>query len=108
MSSLLNDLQIRKERDKVKQELCKKAGITLVQVPYWWDAQRDSLEATIYSYRPDLYTVPPKSAPIPSEPPSSWTQYYERKKGDVSSSLLLASRWHPEDDPNGWYFSTFF
>jgi len=26
-----------KKRDKMKQELANKAGITLISIPFWWD-----------------------------------------------------------------------
>jgi len=41
-------------RDKEKQDVCKEAGVTLIEIPYWWNFSRDSLAATIYTVRPDL------------------------------------------------------
>src|SRR5690242_911942 len=32
----------------------QKAGITLVEVPYWWDKTKESLAATIQQHRTDL------------------------------------------------------
>jgi hypothetical protein len=70
----------RNRRDAEKKEKCaltgscplhffckKKLGITLIPVPYWWDHKLESLNATIYKYRPDLFTVPPTEKPIPTE-----------------------------------------
>lgn len=39
------------ERDRQKREHCEKAGITLVEVPYWWDGSVESLAATIHKHR---------------------------------------------------------
>ena len=50
-------------------------GITLIEIPYWWDRSFESLESTIYSQRPDLFKKPPTSAPIPLFPP------YNKPKG---------------------------
>jgi hypothetical protein len=44
-------------------------GITLIEVPYWWDRKSESLAATIYSQRPELFTEKPTASPIPLAPP---------------------------------------
>jgi hypothetical protein len=46
-----------------------KIGISLIEVPYWWDRTPESLAATIYAQRPDLFTKAPIGKPIPSTPP---------------------------------------
>ena len=45
-------------------------GITLIEVPYWWDKQVSSLASTIYNTRPDLFDTKPQGIAIPSIPPS--------------------------------------
>lgn len=40
-------LEAIQARDSRKQELCRSAGIRLVNVPYWWDMQIASLAATV-------------------------------------------------------------
>jgi hypothetical protein len=37
----------QKEVDARKRGLCKEKGITLIEVPYWWDRGKESLAATI-------------------------------------------------------------
>lgn len=47
-------------------------GITLIEVPYWWDKSISSLVATIYHYRPDLFKVKPGDVDrIPQNPPKN-------------------------------------
>ena len=46
-------------------------GITLIEVPYWWDRKSSSLEATIYVQRPELFTEKPTEKPISPIPPST-------------------------------------
>ena len=53
-----------KQRDKTKNEICKEVGITLIEVPYWWDRKISSLAATVYNVRPDLFIVKPEGVPI--------------------------------------------
>lgn len=54
--------------DREKKEACAKLGITLIEIPYWWDCTKDSLLATIHKFRPDL--IPQAhGAPIPENPP---------------------------------------
>jgi hypothetical protein len=57
-------------RDLEKREECRKAGITLVAVPYWWDNQKSSLLATIHKAAPHLVENPsPMAVPIPATDP---------------------------------------
>jgi len=42
------------KRDKTKKELCDSVGITLVNIPYWWNGKINSLKATIHNIRPDI------------------------------------------------------
>lgn len=39
---------IWQQKDHEKKSACHKAGITLVEVPFWWDHSRESLIATIH------------------------------------------------------------
>lgn len=40
--------------DKEKKLACKKLGITLIEIPHWWDYSRTNLVATIQQNRPEL------------------------------------------------------
>src|SRR4051794_8569692 len=65
----LADYLMVKSRDNEKREQCKRHNLTLIEVPYWWDFNNESLAATIQLERPDLFPNPPKAAPIPTQPP---------------------------------------
>ncbi len=41
-------------KDQEKKNQCKLAGITLIQIPYWWDHTLESLVASIQKERPEL------------------------------------------------------
>jgi hypothetical protein len=58
----------RTQRDKAKKELCEREGITLINIPYWWDKASESLAATIFELRPDLISGS-DAAPITTEIP---------------------------------------
>ena len=59
-----------KYRDIQKIVMCKAKGITLIEVPYWWDRKYPSLFATVYNQRPDLFpNEKPVVDPIPLTPP---------------------------------------
>eukprot|EP01114_Cavostelium_apophysatum_P020502 TRINITY_DN6892_c0_g1_i1.p1 TRINITY_DN6892_c0_g1~~TRINITY_DN6892_c0_g1_i1.p1 ORF type:complete len:515 (+),score=94.07 TRINITY_DN6892_c0_g1_i1:59-1603(+) len=63
------DIDVRKLMDEEKKRLCKENGITLVDVPFWWDGSADSLTATIRSVRPELFPIMAvDAAPIPERP----------------------------------------
>eukprot|EP01126_Amoeba_proteus_P002830 TRINITY_DN10911_c0_g1_i1.p1 TRINITY_DN10911_c0_g1~~TRINITY_DN10911_c0_g1_i1.p1 ORF type:complete len:145 (+),score=40.44 TRINITY_DN10911_c0_g1_i1:327-761(+) len=61
------------ERDQQKREACAKNGITLVQIPYWWDNSEEQLSSTLNLLRPELFPKT-KSLPIPKDPPHSVVQ----------------------------------
>lgn len=61
-----------KERDIAKRKACLEKGITMIEIPYWWDGKKESLQATINSKRPELIAAPPTGEkPIPSTPPEN-------------------------------------
>jgi hypothetical protein len=78
---LYRDLEMQKERDILKKEACKSFGITLIEIPYWWDGQYESVVATIYRARPDLFQIVPSGDPIPSQ------QEFELKKMKVKNKV---------------------
>jgi hypothetical protein len=47
----------RMRKDEEKKKLCKQLGITLVEVPYWWDCSKFSLAATICKVKPTLLSA---------------------------------------------------
>jgi hypothetical protein len=64
---VLGYLWVQKERDQEKKRVCKEKGITLIEIPYWWNFERTSLIATIHQHRPDLIALSSEE-PIPCEP----------------------------------------
>jgi hypothetical protein len=58
-------------QDEEKRQACKTAGITLIEIPHWWDNEMESLIATIHQHRPDLIPSPGTGTPIPTTPPKS-------------------------------------
>ncbi len=67
------NLAAQQRRDTEKAEICRKFGLTLIHIPYWWNRTKQSLVATIAMHRPDIF--PPNTlttmTPIPDVPPSS-------------------------------------
>jgi hypothetical protein len=57
------------QRDKDKRLACKENEIALIEVPYWWDFEKNSLLATIHQLRPDLVPAVSSGKPIlPQQP----------------------------------------
>ena len=46
---IFSNVETYKHRDLEKEKLCKKHGIQLIVVPYWWDNKLDSLRTFLYS-----------------------------------------------------------
>ncbi len=70
----LGNLWIQKELDKEKRLACEKNGITLIEIPFWWDFKKPSLVATIYSYNPHLVSSKGEGEPIPEDPPKQFPE----------------------------------
>lgn len=46
--------QLYQERDSAKRLVCAQRGVTMVEVPYWWDGRTEPLARTLRALRPDL------------------------------------------------------
>lgn len=44
----------QQQKDLEKKVGCEKLGITLVQIPFWWDGSEEAVVSTILKHRPDL------------------------------------------------------
>ncbi len=58
---------VQKIKDQAKRDLCLEAGITLIEIPYWWDLEIWSLMATISQHRLDLMPIVGEGKPITQE-----------------------------------------
>ena len=125
----VSSFEERKQLDQQKSQLCKEKGtkmlvfvifnvpigITLVEVPYWWDRKFESLQATIFSQRPDLFKNPPVKTPIPVTKPTatpkliygiySFYNHNSYLKDDIKKYFMLAKNWDNSSDPTGWLMS---
>lgn len=55
-----------RKRYKYKQILLfNLKGITLIEIPFWWDRTYESIAATTYSVRPELFSSEPGGTTIP-------------------------------------------
>jgi hypothetical protein len=78
---LKGDPKEQQIRDQLKKQLCKDNGITLIQVPYWWDTRQSSLAATIHKYRPELFpAISQHNNPIPDHIPARIQMLQERQQ----------------------------
>jgi len=51
---LFGSPELQKVRDLEKSKFCERFGISLVEVPYWWDHRSNTLVTLIRTHRPDL------------------------------------------------------
>jgi hypothetical protein len=84
--------EICKEKGKLAEPLPLKLGITLIEIPYWWDRKIDSLAATIYSQRPDVLADIPIGNPIPLSPPTKYISDTQRTSPHFPSLKLPSYR----------------
>eukprot|EP01114_Cavostelium_apophysatum_P021810 TRINITY_DN7703_c0_g1_i1.p1 TRINITY_DN7703_c0_g1~~TRINITY_DN7703_c0_g1_i1.p1 ORF type:complete len:1057 (-),score=241.58 TRINITY_DN7703_c0_g1_i1:7-3177(-) len=100
----------QKQRDQLKRLTCEKVGITLVDIPFWWDGKADSLLATIHRARPDVVPesrLSGRSVAIPYEVPASVLD--KQKRLELRRRLDLpfppVKDWSMSDDPTDWWIS---
>eukprot|EP01118_Nematostelium_gracile_P008062 TRINITY_DN2649_c0_g1_i2.p1 TRINITY_DN2649_c0_g1~~TRINITY_DN2649_c0_g1_i2.p1 ORF type:complete len:817 (-),score=149.57 TRINITY_DN2649_c0_g1_i2:621-2738(-) len=81
------------ERDQEKRKACHSKGITLIEIPYWWDGTVETLQATIHHFRSDLLSDNGYS-PIPSIPINN---------NSKNSLVAIPKDWDNQCDLSGWY-----
>jgi hypothetical protein len=50
--------------DAEKRSFCSKLGVTLIEVPFWWDKSKEQLESAIARVRPDIIQHVVKGKPF--------------------------------------------
>ena len=120
---LQGDPEEQQRRDSEKRIKCAEEGITLIEIPYWWDRNSsklinsylflsiiESLLATIHQIRPDIIPenmVPQGAKPIPAT--NKKKEISKIKKSNSSSfDFMLPIQWNPKIQPNGWYRVFFY
>jgi len=83
----------RKSNDDERRNLCKEAGITLIEVPYWWDKTKESLLATLNKYRPDLFPATSSAPPIPNFKLNDHTKSDGKVTATLNPLLSSANTW---------------
>ncbi len=86
--------QRRKEQDDEKRQACADRGITLVEVPFWWDQTKESLQNSIHCANNGLIGPTGDGAPIPKDPPEAFDANV--------MPLMLAEEWDQSVDVSGW------
>jgi hypothetical protein len=86
----------RMQRDKEKRSACSEEGITLIEVPYWWDKSIASLAATIQQQRSGLidHKLNLSGEAIPLKSP-------ENSSSD-EAKLMHGEEWDGVQDLDGW------
>eukprot|EP01114_Cavostelium_apophysatum_P003600 TRINITY_DN1359_c0_g1_i2.p2 TRINITY_DN1359_c0_g1~~TRINITY_DN1359_c0_g1_i2.p2 ORF type:complete len:193 (+),score=48.34 TRINITY_DN1359_c0_g1_i2:1252-1830(+) len=78
--TMFGDLEEYQKRDQAKREACEKIGLTLIAIPYWWDCATETLQATIFKYRPDLVS-------FNGSTPLSETKQNKRQKKSTEANM---------------------
>eukprot|EP01124_Arcella_intermedia_P022228 TRINITY_DN3269_c0_g1_i6.p1 TRINITY_DN3269_c0_g1~~TRINITY_DN3269_c0_g1_i6.p1 ORF type:complete len:532 (-),score=121.07 TRINITY_DN3269_c0_g1_i6:292-1683(-) len=96
-------LALYAQRDERKKQACREMGITLITVPYWWDGSKESLNATLYHIRPDVFQ-PTAFPAIPVTPLPLPKSQFLLKEDQISTFLMHGKVWN-KGDPTGWVIS---
>lgn len=99
------------KRDKEKRKICEKEGITLIEIPYWWDKKIPSLATTIQQQRPDLIQNQKEEGEvIPLQPPGGFPigLYFSIHQINLyrligyKQELMHGIEWDGIQDLTGW------
>jgi hypothetical protein len=71
------------DRDAEKRAKCLRNGITLIEVPYWWNGKIRSLVGTVLRLRPELTLDNPAGEFIPPKPPT----HKEKQEGTLHNTM---------------------
>jgi len=52
--SLYGPFMVVQQRDDSKRGACKSLGITIIEVPYWWQRDKETIIAELRKHRPDI------------------------------------------------------
>jgi hypothetical protein len=104
-------LERTQTRDNIKRSEMESKGYTLIEIPYWWNARKESLMATIIQHRPDLRSHSSESLSMVSESfsviPSSPTEE-DKQKNRKSVFVMLPSYYVPGVDVMDWWMGEKF
>jgi hypothetical protein len=96
------DFEDQQRRDIEKKTICIESGITLVQIPYWWDGTIESLSSTLHQYLPHLFAST-GLPPIPTELP---LDYKENIRQSIKTIKMIMEGYdHNDENPEGWFMS---
>jgi len=61
---LFGDVKSHQARDEERREVCKYLAMTLIEVPYWWQRDKESILSLLHKYRPDIVPNVPGRIPF--------------------------------------------
>jgi len=76
---MFGDVKVHKERDYERRVACAHHSITYLEVPYWWQHDKESVIAVIHRVRPDI---------VPDVPVVTPFQYSIKAKPNKEITLL--------------------
>jgi DNA ligase-1 len=100
--SLFRNLEDQQRRDIEKIEMCKKNGITLIPIPYWWDGTIESLLSTLHQYLPHLFNKT-DSPPIPIQLPPDFKK--SKRLSVKHLKEIMQGCDHEDENPTGYLMS---
>jgi len=102
------DIVQQKNRDVMRRKACSDIGITLIEIPYWWDLKEESVLATLLQSRNDLANV--IDSDIVRDPWRLQRLLTDKNlvippqmKFKDSDFMMLSKIWHSKIDPTGWW-----
>jgi hypothetical protein len=96
----------RAERDKEKRQVCKDNGITLIEIPYWWDKTLPSLAATIRARIGNMVPDIIDGKEIPLTPSGGFIAGMLNlliNNADATPELMHGMEWDGNRSLEGWY-----
>lgn len=101
--------EIQRERDMMKIDACRARGITLIEIPYWWNQSEASLVSTIAHQRSDLASSLPSYDPtVPPIQEAPTVTASAEKEHFLSAAIIEPYRtWDASNRAAGMYVSEY-
>eukprot|EP01114_Cavostelium_apophysatum_P021346 TRINITY_DN7423_c0_g1_i1.p1 TRINITY_DN7423_c0_g1~~TRINITY_DN7423_c0_g1_i1.p1 ORF type:complete len:1013 (-),score=259.24 TRINITY_DN7423_c0_g1_i1:4-3042(-) len=108
-----------------KRKACQDAGITLIEIPFWWNKSRSALGLTILRSSPELQLnkFKPFGKAVDEAMPTNLQNYLTESLDVIESKVVASARpvlltsglhfaypqyWPEDADPTGWWVSEKF
>jgi len=81
-------------RDEEKRQICERMGLTLLEIPYWWNQRENTFWEETHSHRPDIFEMFIKTRMLLSDELHPVSSFHHKQSISLSSSSIQFQQQH--------------